>query len=208
MRGARQKKPRLAHTRRHGIGKHKYDHANLFAVFQVSPHGKRVAYALNVLLLAGLDHAGGVFSVCKIVQPLSPFAKPVFKRASVRVGKLSNRKNTHPIELALCSAPDVKQLLRRQRPHRLPEIVGRNDGNGVGLVHIASKLCKHLVPGHAYAYRKPQLLLYPPAYCVRNFLAARLLSRFGHVKPAFVYAERFYFVRIVLVNPPYRPRNV
>ena len=49
---------------------------------------------------------------------------------------------------------DIEQVADRQPPSCLAEVVRRNDGGGVRLLHIRTQFGKDLVVGHAYRYRQ------------------------------------------------------
>ena len=104
---------------------------------------------------------------------------------------------------------DIEQVADRQPPSCLAEVVRRNDGGGVRLLHIRTQFGKDLVVGHAYRYRQAKFMPDAGADVVcDSHTISEQAGRAGHVQPALVQAKGFHLVGIVDVNIPCKRREV
>ena len=81
------------------------------------------------------------------------------------------------------------------------KIISGNDSSGIGFFHVTSKLCKNLIVGHSDTGSNTQFIFYPLSYFISNILTvSKKFTGTGNIKPAFIYPEGFYKIRITIVN--------
>lgn len=75
------------------------------------------------------------------------------------VGDVTDGIDSEVRQFPAGGSADIDHIAGRQRPDLLPEVIFRDHGDGVRLLHIAAQLGEYLVERYPDAHRQAQFLL-------------------------------------------------
>ena len=158
---------------------------------------------LDVVSLRGEGpHGALVETACERLQHLSHLAQRAPQQLAVGAGQLSDGADSQVLELAGRSRAHIKQFAHGGGPDHLTGVVGRDDGEAVGLVVVAAELGEDLVPADADRDGDAQLADHALRYLARHeqCLASLQVDRAGEVEPGLVEAEGLHEVGVLVVD--------
>lgn len=152
-------------------------------------------------------HLSAICTVGKLIQHDAVFAKLLINQSWVGIGQVANGLATQQGQLPCCGGSHIQQVGYGQRPYLFLILCVGDDGDCVGLFHVAAELSKDLRKADADGNGESGFAFHGFADFLCDLKANSLhIVREGKLYPVLVHAEGLDDFRVTLVDTPHDSR--